>query len=294
MTVLSEGKTKRIIAGPRKGTVLLQAKDTLTGGDAAVRAEINQIGAAKTRQAAKTMGLLARCGIPTAFIEQQGDIALLCDQCEMLPLEFVVRRYAWGSFLKRRPDFSQTQPYRFDQPLWEIFHKDSVVIPPHVPAPEQMTENQAREKFLTQEGWLEGVYTDPYSVCEADGWHLYSAKAPIKGTPLMTIAPVLKADELRQIIDQIVLPAFLALEEAWGQIETTYGPVHLVDIKFEMGRRARDQALVMADVVDNDSWRIWPGGDPKRQLDKQCFRDGESLASVEQNYEIVTRLTEKF
>ena len=49
-----------------------------------------------------------------------------------------------------------------------------------------------------------------------------------------------------------------------------------------------------SDVVDNDSWRIWPGGNPGNQLDKQSFRDGEELSQVANKYQLVTELTKEF
>ena len=55
-----------------------------------------------------------------------------------------------------------------------------------------------------------------------------------------------------------------------------------------------DGSLVIADVIDNDSWRIWPGGDPKQQLDKQSFRDGDALQVVSDHYALVAQLTESF
>jgi phosphoribosylaminoimidazole-succinocarboxamide synthase len=65
-------------------------------------------------------------------------------------------------------------------------------------------------------------------------------------------------------------------------------------MKIEVGYQTEDKKLVIADVIDNDSWRIWPNGDPKQQLDKQSFRDGESLTEVQEKYRIVTEYTKDF
>jgi phosphoribosylaminoimidazole-succinocarboxamide synthase len=85
---------------------------------------------------------------------------------------------------------------------------------------------------------------------------------------------------------------FETLERAWATLDVT-----LVDLKIEFGRDARGDLLV-ADVIDNDSWRIWPGGDKNRMLDKQVYRNlqnvtTQDLQGVADRYALVADLTGK-
>ena len=68
-----------------------------------------------------------------------------------------------------------------------------------------------------------------------------------------------------------MVPCFEILEKAWKKFD-----VDLIDMKIEVGIN-QNKEIVIADVIDNDSWRIWSNGDPKKQLDKQSFRDGEKI-----------------
>ena len=105
--VLIEGKTKIIEDGKLPHTVRLIAKDFLTGGDAARKEEIADIGIQKTKQASNVFKMLKHNNIPTSFIELSSLNTMLCDACDMLPLEFVVRRYAWGSYLLRNSQYKK-------------------------------------------------------------------------------------------------------------------------------------------------------------------------------------------
>jgi phosphoribosylaminoimidazole-succinocarboxamide synthase len=85
---------------------------------------------------------------------------------------------------------------------------------------------------------------------------------------------------------------FEVLERAWASIDVT-----LVDLKIEFGRDVLNQ-LMVADVVDNDSWRIWPGGDKNRMLDKQIYRNlkevtEQDLQALGDRYALVADLTGK-
>jgi len=90
---------------------------------------------------------------------------------------------------------------------------------------------------------------------------------------------------------------FDVLAHAWRKRD-----VLLVDLKIEFGRLTGGEnkgQLVIADVIDNDSWRIWPQGREELMLDKQLYRnlpvvDDAALANVKGAYERVAELVGTF
>ncbi len=90
---------------------------------------------------------------------------------------------------------------------------------------------------------------------------------------------------------------FDILVHAWRQPD-----VLLVDLQVEFGRAKTAEGgteIVLADVIDNDSWRIWPAGDQALMLDKQIYRNiatpsASDLDSVKSQYEEVAERVAQF
>jgi phosphoribosylaminoimidazole-succinocarboxamide synthase len=240
---LAEGKTKIVYADPAgTTTAYLYHKDDITAGDGTRHHVIPGKGALAGRTTANVFMALNQAGIPTHFIAAPAPNVSLVRLCRMIPLEVVIRRRAFGSYLKRHPEATEGQT--FEPPIVEFFLKDDALHDPLI------TLHEILER---------GIASEP---------------------------------EVRQMED-LARRAFLVIEACWARLG-----VEMVDLKVEFGRDS-DGRLLLADVIDNDSWRIWPRGNKDQMLDKQVYRDlrqvtPEALEAIKALYSRVADLTDSF
>lgn len=285
----TEGKTKKIwrVLG-HKGLVIVEQKNTITKFDDPKKTkEFATKAVCSTTTTSRVFELLKKAGIPVAYQKQISDREFLAERCTMIALEIVARRFAVGSYIKRHPELISTKtqvPYRFHRLVTEFFLKT--------------TKGQllgSNSKVLVDgldplKGEEDPFILDP---C-VENWQLFKAKKPawdpkanLKRTVKRSLVVCGNAPKRIKEMEDILREVFLVLEGAWNILG-----FHFIDIKVEFGVTEHSNKLVVADVVDNDSWRLrnmeW------EELSKEAFRQNEELSEVEQKYGLVASLTERF
>ena len=268
--VIAEGKTKIILATkPDPEKVLILSKDDITAGDGAKHDLIEGKAALATRTTCNVFRLLKASGIPVAFDGQIDEKSFTAPLCQMLPYEVVIRREAHGSYLKRMPGLAKG--HLFPKLLVEFFLKTN-------------GRKWKEHDLLCDDPLME--YSE-----SAKTISLFEPSKPFHGQkPFLVLQEkevFSHAGEWKLFpeIQKIARRAFLVLEKSW-QIEGRT----LVDFKVEFGLTKND-TLLLADVIDNDSWRVLENG---AYIDKQSYRDGGKLDDVAEKYRRVAGVTDHF
>lgn len=262
--LLTEGKTKKILMTNTPGRVIIESKDDLTAGDGAKHDVISGKASFSNRITSNVFRLLKTCGLPVAFIEEVNGTHFLGEHCDMIPYEVVVRREAHGSFLKRYPGLQKG--HIFPRLLLEFFLKTS--------------GKRWKDADLPKD--------DPFIRFDENRASLYLPDQPIhQQTPFLILDdfPLRESPDGIKQVGEIAIKTFLILEKAWQLVGR-----RLVDFKVEFGTN-RGGELRLADVIDNDSWRVLDDG---KYIDKQLYRDGMDLDTVTAKYRLVAELTGNF
>lgn len=106
--VIIEGKTKVVYDLPNNtGLCLLQNKDKITAGDGVKKHDMAGKAAISNATNAKVFSILNAAGMNTAYVKQVSPTAFISRKCEMIPIEWVTRRLATGSYCRRYPSVKE-------------------------------------------------------------------------------------------------------------------------------------------------------------------------------------------
>lgn len=258
--LIIEGKTKQVYelkGAQHQSHVYVLNKDRITAGDGVKSHVIEGKSLLSTQTNCAIFEYLNAVGIRTHFVNRVAASnadhkkSFVAKKCEMIPIEWVSRRVATGSYLKRHPHVKEG--YRFAPIKLETFFKDDANHDPF---------------------WSEET--------------LIGAELNIGGL-LITAEHVQEMFTISSLV-------FEVLERAWQTMNHS-----LIDMKIEFGVSEVNgvKSIVVADVIDNDSWRLWPNGEKRLMLDKQVYRnmdnsaiDADALNLVKQNFTVVAERTQ--
>ncbi len=300
---ITEGKTKKIfqiIDDPKN--VILVSKDDITAGDGAKHDLIVGKARLSNETTCNVFRLLKECGIPVAFHGQVwqetfahefGDPkdpdkhGFSAPRCAMLPFEVVVRRLAYGSYLDRNPHLEKG--HVFQKLVVEFFLKTSGKIWKGVSS--GVTYSLVKDDPLISFDWPKNdidLYYPGHSADErktAPKGGLVGQK-PFRKLSFVEVFGGGDPSGYIKRMEQIAKETFLVLEKAWQLQEK-----NLADFKVEFGHDL-DGNLLLADVIDNDSWRVIDVDGS--HMDKQLYREGAGLDTVTRKYMEVADLTRRF
>jgi len=249
MKPIAEGKTKLIFPE----TVAIKAKDIVTWGNTH-KALMPGKAVWSTETTCNVFRLLQKHNLPVAFIERTGPDTFLAPYCDMIPLEIVGRSVIdpKSSFLKRNPGYpSEMIGVPLEIPEVEFFLKTKGPIFRGIEVPD--------DDPLIVDPLMGGVGERGFSVVHPAGKEGHAfIPAEAFGYPGDLVRLF---ETLRVMMGDLTL----ALREAWACLGWT-----LSDLKGECGL-TRDGRLLLADVVDNDSWRLRDSLGVERS--KQVVRD---------------------
>ncbi|MEM1780913.1 MAG: phosphoribosylaminoimidazolesuccinocarboxamide synthase [Desulfurococcaceae archaeon] len=131
LTLIYRGKSKTLYQHPTiPNALIMKFEDDVTAADGAIRMIAKGKGLLNARISAYFFKLLESNGIRTHMISYDNSDTMVVKKLKMIPLEVVIRNYAYGSQLKRMPLFKALQPLK--PPIIEYHYKSDELHDPLV------------------------------------------------------------------------------------------------------------------------------------------------------------------
>lgn len=127
MSLLYEGKAKRVFSTDIANQLRVEYKDEVTAGNGAKKDKMEGKGRLNNRITSIIFEYLNKNGLESHFIKQLSETEQLVEKVKIIPLEVVVRNIATGSITKRL-GFEKGQV--FAEPLVEFFYKNDELNDP--------------------------------------------------------------------------------------------------------------------------------------------------------------------
>jgi phosphoribosylaminoimidazole-succinocarboxamide synthase len=255
---IAHGKTKVLIQAPDAvDEADMINGNAITAGDGARKDEFPRKGEYSTQTNDNVFRMLNASGVPTAYIRRTGTNTARVKIGRMLPYEVVGIWQITKASSARKRDPSLEVGARLSLGRYALFLKTTDY------------------RF----GPLTFPKNDPYVMSAGpEGLMVCRPDLPLgDGNPITHVPPDVifgpdgtphPFDEMQQLSQQVGV----ILQEGWRRLGCT-----LCDFKIELAF-LRDGRLVVADVIDNDSWRLLD--ENGEHLDKQRYRDQDTPLEV--------------
>lgn len=121
MSLLYEGKAKRVFSTEQPDVLRIEYKDEVTAGNGAKKDAMAGKGRLNNQITSRIFEYIKNEGVDSHFVEQLSETEQLVKAVDIVPIEVVVRNIAAGSITKR---LGFEKGHVFDYPLVEFFYKN--------------------------------------------------------------------------------------------------------------------------------------------------------------------------
>jgi len=273
------GKTKDVHEDANNNTqVIVTNRDEITkNDDASLTEQMQGKGKYATNTTCNIFELLEKANIPTAFVSRilENEESFIAKKVAMIPLEVIVRRYATGSYLERMPHLWQKEGlYRFEHLKFELFLKTSG-------GNLAIDDKKIVKDLKVDDPFIENPYDNVWNIVHPKQMNYTNDNEPLAVIESSSVLDTISISE----IEELTRKTFLVIEAAWA---INFG-FKLIDFKIEFGID-ENGILVVADVVDNDSWRLHtPQG---KEVSKENFRQNLPFEDISETYKLVSVLSD--